>query len=59
MHGGQAFRVTHLLGEYQEQLLEEAQAQGLDVVMIRSGSYWDTEVYICEVTTANSSEQRV
>ena len=49
MHEGQAFRVTNLLGEYQEQLLEEARDQGLEVEMIRSGSYWDVEVYICEV----------
>lgn len=49
MHGGQAFRVTNLLGEYQEQLFEEARDQGLEVEMIRSGSYWDVEVYICEV----------
>jgi len=49
MHEGQTFRVTNLLGEYQEQLLKEAQGQGLEVEMIRSGSYWDVEVYICEV----------
>ena len=39
MQGGQAFRVTNLLGEYQEQLLEEARDQGLEVEIIRSGSY--------------------
>ena len=49
MQGGQAFRVTNLLGEYQEQLLEEARDQGPEVEIIRSGSYWDVEVYICEV----------
>jgi len=52
MHEGQAFRVTNLLGEYQEQLLEEARGQGLEVEMIRTGSYWDVEVFICEVETA-------
>ena len=51
MHEGQAFRVTNLLGEYQEQLLEEARDQGLEVEMIRSGSYWDVEVFICEMET--------
>jgi len=46
MHEGQAFRVTNLLGEYQEQLLEEARDKGLEVEMIR---YEDDEVFICEV----------
>ena len=56
MHEGPAFRVTNLLGEYQEQLLKEAQDQGLEVEMIRSGSYWDVEVYICEMETEEVEE---
>jgi len=46
MHGGQAFRVTDLLEEHQEQLLEEARGQGLEVEIIR---FEEEDVFICEV----------
>jgi hypothetical protein len=46
MHEGQTFRVTNLMESDQEQLLEEARDQGLEVEMIR---YDDDEVFICEV----------